>query len=429
MNDDVVVVGAGLGGCLAAFTTARQQPHSSVRLLCTRTDRFAYHSGTVDLLGYRPERSRTADKPVPHPVELLDSLPSSHPYRTVGEDGILGAFDQFDEAVGDAYCGLDSDRNALFVGPNGRLGPAFLYPAAMASGKATLDETILLVGFEQVPDFDPRYVSDRLEDRVRCRVDHATIDLPFECTDYPATAEIANRLADAGPDGLRTPGTTRHTEPEWDTFVERLAAEIDVQPRIGVPAVLGRCDDAPLRRALESRLTARVFEVPTGTPSVPGRRLQTRLLSALTDAGVAIETGCEPTGYDAANGHIQSLEVDGTTHEATEFVLATGGIEAGGLVSDRSTIAEPVFECHVDQTDDRSGWFADEFLGDHPYARFGLAVDDAFRPLDADGEHEFDNLRAVGRLVGGFDYTAERSGDGVAIATGYEVGRRLAAAL
>lgn len=429
MSDDVVVVGGGLGGCLVALATKREQPTASVRLLSTRTDGFDYHAGTIDLLGYHPERSTTTDEPAAHPFEVVDSLPTSHPYRKVGADGIRGALAVFDDALGDAYCGLDSDRNGLFVGPNGTLGPAYLYPAAMASGKATLDEAMLLVGFEQVPDFDAEYVSDRLEERVRCDVTHATIDLPFECTDYPATADIANRLADVGPDGPPTPGVGRDTDEDWDRFVERIAAELDVQPRVGIPAVLGRCDDAPLRRALETRLTARVFEIPTGPPSVPGRRLQTRLLSALTDAGVAVETGCEPTGYDATNGRVQSLDVDGTSYEATEFVLATGGIEAGGLVGDRSTVVEPVFDCHVDQADDRSGWFADAFLGDHPYARFGLAVDDAFRPLDAHGDLEFDNLSAIGRLVGGFDYAAERSGDGVAIATGYEVGRRLAAAL
>lgn len=427
MSDDVVVIGGSLAGCLAALTTARQQPEATVRLLCTRTDRFDYHSGTVDLLGYRPERSTAADGPVAFPLEVLESLPSAHPYRSVGVDGIRAAIDVFDEALGDAYSGLHSDRNSLFVGPNGRLGPAYTYPTAMASGKATLDEPMLLVGFEQVPDFDARYVSDRLEDRVRCQVDHATIDLPFECTDYPATAHIANRLADVGPDGNPTPGTQRHTEPVWDRFVERIAGELDVEPRVGVPAVLGRCDDAPLRRALETRLTARVFEIPTGPPSVPGRRLQTRLLSAVTDAGVAVDTADgPPTGFDTADGQVQSLTLDGTTYEATEFVLATGGIDTGGLVGDPSTIAEPVFDCHVDQADDRSGWFADEFLGDHPYARYGLAVDDAFRPLDGDGEREFDNLSAVGRIIGGFDYTGERSGDGVAIATGYEVGRLLA---
>lgn len=429
MSADVVVVGGGLGGCLAALTTARERPDASIRLLCPRPERFDYHPGTVDLLGYHPERSTTGDTPAAHPVEVIQSLPPAHPYRRVGVETVRTAFDVFDESLGDAYCGAETDRNGLFVGPNGALGPAYRYPAAMAAGKATLDEPMLLVGFEQVPDFDARYVSDRLENRVRCPVDHATVDLPFECRDYPATVEIANRLADVGPDGPPTPGSGRDTAPEWETFVERIAAELDVQPRVGLPAVLGGCDDAPLRSALESRLTARVFEIPTGPPSVPGRRLQTRLLSAVTDAGIAVETDCEPTGYDAADGQIHALTAGGSSYEAAEFVLATGGMDAGGLVSDRSTVAEPVFDCHVDQAADRSEWFADGFLEDHPFARYGVAVDDAFRPLDADGDPEFENLSAVGRILGGVDVTAERSGDGVAIATGYAVGRRLADAL
>jgi len=49
------------------------------------------------------------------------------------------------------------------------------------------------------------------------------------------------------------------------------------------------------------------------------------------------------------------------------------------------------------------------------------------RPREASGDPAFDNLRAAGSVVGGYDLAAEKSGAGVSIATGYEAGRRAAA--
>ena len=66
---------------------------------------------------------------------------------------------------------------------------------------------------------------------------------------------------------------------------------------------------------------------------------------------------------------------------------------------------------------------ADGFLDDQPFARAGLAVDDEFRPLDADGTPEFENLRAAGRVLGGADVAAEQSTGGVAVVTGYVAGQ------
>jgi len=77
----------------------------------------------------------------------------------------------------------------------------------------------------------------------------------------------------------------------------------------------------------------------------------------------------------------------------------------------------------------RAGPFAvedDDAFGDHPFTRFGVETDDRLRPLDARGEPVFDNLRAAGAVLGGYDFAAEKSGSGVSIATGYAAGRAAA---
>jgi glycerol-3-phosphate dehydrogenase subunit B len=52
-----------------------------------------------------------------------------------------------------------------------------------------------------------------------------------------------------------------------------------------------------------------------------------------------------------------------------------------------------------------------------------VRTDDTLRPLDASGSVEFENLRAAGSVLGGYDFAAEKSGSGVSIATGHAAGR------
>jgi glycerol-3-phosphate dehydrogenase subunit B len=80
----------------------------------------------------------------------------------------------------------------------------------------------------------------------------------------------------------------------------------------------------------------------------------------------------------------------------------------------------------VPAPDDRYAWSDEAAFGDHAFARFGVRTDDDLRPTDGDGRPEFDNLRAAGSVLGGYDFPAEKSGSGVSIATGYAAGRAAA---
>lgn len=437
MDDDVLVVGAGLGGCLAAITIARERPGLSVRLLQVETDRFDYHSGLIDVLGYRasgPDGSpNQPSEPMTSPFVGISALPERHPYTRLGAKTLREGIEAFDAAVDDRYCGDQSTRNALFIGPQGRPTPAYRYPASMEAGSLGAEASMLLVGIREVPDVDVDFVADRLADRVSVDMSATTLDLPAPITDYPATARIAELFDAAVGRQLSSPDDGQDDDLEDDQdalaltdFLAEIRSELDIEPRVGLPAVLGQCDNRSVQRELEGRLAARVFEIPTGPPSVPGRRLEARLLSAANDAGVAIETDCSPTGVETGNGRVESIETDSGRFSATEFVLATGDVGVGGIVTDASEAHEPLFDCHVPSPADRTDWFAAEFLGDHAFARFGVEVDEQFQPLDANGELEYSNLSAVGSVIGGIDLDAEQSRDGVAIGTGYAVGTRLA---
>jgi len=204
---------------------------------------------------------------------------------------------------------------------------------------------------------------------------------------------------------------------------------LDDHQRVGVPALLGRQRPGTVRGSLSDRLDVPVFEVPTGPPSLLGIRLADRFESALLDAGAKVETGVDVVGYegDARIDHVV-VERNGsrTPYRAEEYVLATGGLVGNGVRSDRTTVHEPVFGCHVPHSDDRYDWFEDDVFGDHQFARFGVDVGPDLRPRDSAGNVEFENVRAAGSVLGGYDFPAEKSGAGVSIATGHVAGTRAA---
>jgi glycerol-3-phosphate dehydrogenase subunit B len=420
MTDDVLVVGGGLGGYVAALTAALEGPTASVRLLDLNTGRFRRETGRIDLLGYTPD----GEGPVREPFAELSALPDDHPYSRVGVEGVRRALSLFGEVC--RYSGLDSDANALVATATGHVTPTFLYPDSVAPGLVSDDRETLLVGFERLLDFDAELAAARLDDRLPYDVGSSSIRLPVERGDkHPV-----ERFADALDDNEEVDGEL----PARRAVAGKTRNSLDIEPRIGFPAVLGRNDADDVRSDLEALLQADVFEIALGPPNLPGIRLRERLRSELDDAGVTVETGVTVDGFAHAGSRITELRVTvGDTGDrsddaqraygAEQYVLATGGIGAGGLRGGRGRITERVLGCHVPQPSDRADWAAEGFLDDQPFARIGLDVDEWLRPQGSDGTPEFGNLRAAGRVLGGADVAAEQSTGGVAVATGHRAGQ------
>ena len=217
--------------------------------------------------------------------------------------------------------------------------------------------------------------------------------------------------------------------PARDALAQRVNPLLESEARVGFPAILGDDEHAAVRAALEEKLGVDVFEVPMGPPSLPGLRLEDALFDALDDAGVSIETGNPVVDFDGED-RVERVFVEKNgariPNSADQYVLATGGFVGKGIESDREGVSEPIFDCHVPHAEDRYDWFETELFGDHAFARYGVATDDDLRPLDASERPEFDNLRAAGSVLGGYDFAAEKSGSGVSIATGYAAGQRAA---
>ena len=408
IEDDVLVVGGGVAGMTAALAAA--DAGAAVRLVTKKQSTLAHASGLVDVLGYGPDGDLLAE-----PFDALCDLPDDHPYALVGSEAIRAGLARFDGVVGDAYVGGHTDRNALVPTHGGAVKPTARYPASAAAGLASDDRDALLVGFETLPDFDAPLASAHLE----------ATGVPFDVRGEMLTF----------PGDVRADATATHyahvLDADGDDARERLCGRVDRihdgEPRVGLPAVLGQDHSAAVRETLAAGLDADVFEVPMGPPSLPGIRLEAAFRDAIAAAGVHVVRN-PVVGYETDDaGRLTAAVVERNgqrvPYRAASFVLATGGLVGKGLGSDRRAVGEPVFGCHVSHPADRSDWFDDEPFGDQPFPGFGVVADGDLRPRDASGRIEFENLRAAGGVLGGYDFAAECSGTGVSLATGEAAGR------
>jgi len=407
IEDDVLVVGGGVAGMTAALAAA--DAGASVRLVTKKQSTLRHASGLADVLGYAD------DALVADPFGALSRLPDDHPYSIVGAAAIRAGLERFDAVTGESYRGGHTDRNALVPTHGGTVKPTARYPESAAAGLASDERDALLVGFETLAAFDAPFAAAHLEAvGVPFGVRGATVAFPGTPRS-DATATWYARALDDDADGVR------------ERLARRVARVHDGEPRVGFPAVLGETHSREVREALTEVLGAAVFEVPMGPPSVPGMRLESSFRAALEEATVRVVRNPVVDYETDGDGRLSAAVVDRNgqriPHHASSFVLATGGLVGKGLDADRERVREPVFGCRVPHPADRYDWFVDDVYGDQPYPRFGVRTDDDLRPLGASGRVEFENLRAAGGVLGGYDFAAECSGTGVSLATGEAAGR------
>lgn len=412
---DVLVVGGGLGGSIAALAAAEAAPDATVELVGPREHPFDAETGLIDVLGY----PAGGYDPAPDPFAAIDELPDEHPYRLLGAEALREGLACFDRATAGTYAGANADENALVPSVLGGCLPAARYPAAVEPGLVSREASTTLVGFESLPGFDPDYAAERLRAMdPPFDVEAIEVTLPLEVDDRSPGLSIARGLDENEPIG--------RSVPLRESAARTTRAYLGDSDRVGVPAVLGLAEPAAVHATFAAELDAEVFEIPSGSPSVPGRRLERTLADALTDAGVTVHRGVDVASATADGGQVR-VDLEGAVHEPGAVVLATGGPAAGGIVADRAGMAEPLFDCHVPHPEDRGAWAAPDPLGSHALAAAGVRIDGDARPLSAGGEPVAESLFAAGRVVGGGDFVAERSVGGVSLATGYVAGTGAAA--
>jgi glycerol-3-phosphate dehydrogenase subunit B len=419
-HHDVIVVGTGLAGLTAAVRLAE----SGARVLVLAKGVGATHlsAGTIDVLGYAPER---VERPADALAAFLADRPE-HPYGHVGADGIAAAIAWFKDRIANGslapygYSG-SMDENLLLPTAVGVPRPSAVVPETMARGDVRAGAEVLVVGFRALKDFYPALLADTLG-RAGTGVTARAVELDL----VPEARADVNALGFAR--GFDDPGF------RGQVVAQVLARKLGADERIAFPAVLGISDPHAVWTGLERALGRPVFEVPTLPPSVPGMRVFAILREALRRAGGSVVLNNVVVGAEREGDRVRALRTRVGLREARRgadwVILATGGFASGGLELDsRWTARETALGLPVSgapgPTEER---FRPGYLEAHPMGRAGIAVDRELRPLDAEGRRVLENVLVAGATLAGAEPWREKSGDGLSLATGHRAAELVLAA-
>lgn len=403
MTHDTVVIGAGLAGLTAALRLAGEGQRVLVVAMGVGSTHLA--PATIDVLGFADE---AVDIPVQALPRFADAHPG-HPYARLPADLIAASIEWFKGRLPGYRGGLD--ENVLLPTAIGVAKPSAVVPETMASGDLRAGGRFVFVGLRGLKDFFPAYLAENLG-RVS-GVSARAIELT-----PPVEGET-----DVGSLGF----ARLFEQPAFrDLVVRDLTGRLEADERVGFPAVLGLRNAGEVWRELGTRLERPVFEVATLPPSVPGIRLFEAMTAALRQAGGRILLGSPVVGTETENGRVDGVVAQTaarpTTYRARSFVLASGGLAAGGIqVDSYGKIREAVFDLPLAGVPAANGRppFLPTYLEEQPLDRVGVPVDDRLRPTDAGGRPRYENLHAAGATIAGAAPWREASGNGLSLATGF----------
>jgi glycerol-3-phosphate dehydrogenase subunit B len=398
MHFDLIVIGMGLSGLMAAKTVA--EAGRKVLIVGKGMGSLYLFSNTIDLLGSLPKGKRAGEGL----SQWVKDHPK-HPYSKMGPEKIEEALSSFLSLFPPPYSFQTiGNGNCLIPTGAGTLRPTYFIPVTMVAGTSLKEGNGLIVGFKGFKDFYAHYVADQL----KCR--GTTLTLP-DVPDQEMTATALARLM------------------EKESFRENIGREIKKQlhheTQVGFPALLGLHNATQVKEDLEGIMGVNVFEIPILPPSIPGIRIFNRFKEWLIRKGVTFLPG-----YSISKAIIKGKRCEGvemihppviTSYSADRYILATGRFVGGGLVASDERISEPIFSLPVAQPKSRGDWFGKSFFNPlpHPVHEAGILVDSSFRPTDENGNPTLENVWAAGSILAHHHCIGEKSREGIEIATGY----------
>jgi len=400
MHYDLIIIGMGLSGLMAARVAA--EAGQRVLIIGRGMGCLTLFSNTIDLLGKIPET-----------VKLEDGLSQwvhdhpDHPYGKMGLEKIEEALSSFNSFFPPPYTFQSKDEtNSLVPTSAGTFRPTYLIPSTMMKGITLKRKKTLIIGFQGYKDFYAR----RLADLFNCR--GITLSL-HENPQKEMTSTALARLIE---------------QPFFrDLFSAEVKKQIGDEELIGLPAVLGVNDPMRLRKEIEKKIGASLFEIPVPPPSIPGLRIFNRFKARLLQKGVTFLSGHPVTKVVLKGNRCEKIEVSHppitNSYSADRFILATGRFLGGGLIADRLRILEPIFNLPVAQPGSQEKWFEGSFFDEHPIHRAGILTDVTLRPVDERGNLSFENVWVAGTILSGHHYLHEKSREGIEIVTGYWAAR------
>lgn len=401
---DAVVIGAGIAGLAAALRLA--EGGADVTLVTKGIGGLQLSQGTIDLLGYDPQRVTNPVQAIPAHVEQRPG----HPYRHFSGEAVAAAASWIRDLVGPDFLVGEPTRNYLLPTAVGALRPTAIAQPSMIAGEPAAGKRFAIVGLGRFKDFSAPLIAANLARQT------APDGSPIVARALQVDLEIREGEAD-------TSGVNHARA--FDSSCARTALVNALKPLledgeiVGLPAVLG-LNDPHAWRDIADKLGHEVFEIVLQPPSVPGMRLN-QVLTNLAKERVRFVMGVHIAGFDAEDGRITSLTLSTPGRPkkvaARNIVLAAGGFESGALeVDSYGNVRDSVLHLPLIGVDGElihaSFWGEEQ-----PLFLSGFDVDHTMRVVADDGKPVYDNVYAVGGNLAGATRWREKSGEGIALAS------------
>ncbi|MDR1686094.1 MAG: anaerobic glycerol-3-phosphate dehydrogenase subunit B [Desulfovibrio sp.] len=417
---DIVVVGSGLAGMVAALRAAGRGRKTA--LVSFGAGTLTIGGGSIDILGYIDGEPVLGD-----PFAAFGRLAPDHPYALLGAEAAAEAVNFLKDAAASAglpllQAGTRERGNAWLPTAAGTLKPVWLTGPGMNPASLRAAKSIAVTGVEGMKDFSPRFVLGGLKRNPFFEgktLSAVLLPAPFlfpEAGGRDVTMLDLARFLDT-PDGRA-----------W--LLRVLPGAAGAADTALLPSFLGVGGSAQTHAALEQALGIALVETVCLPPAVTGLRLQNALRRALRRAGAAVFDNVLINGAltDGRRCLELSAEREGQRRafRAESFVIATGGIFGKGITTAPGKAFESIFTIPVPAPEKQEMWSDARFFGRarHRFASMGVAVNRDLQAVDAAGAPLLFNVFFAGRTLGGYDFAAEKSGSGVALATGWFAGGR-----
>lgn len=407
---DAIIIGAGLSGLTAAAAAVKQG--KKVLILLKGAGALVFAGGNIDILGYDNDA-----KPLHNSLAGLDKMPNDHPYSKIGITKIKEAVDFFvtlAQEEGYHYLG-GLEQTVWLPTAAGTLKPTCLIPKTMNPQMFYQADQVVVAGFTGLKDFYPEVVIKGLSAIPGCQKKYKKIiiDPGFDYGRDVTAIDIARWL---------------ETDEGRISCSEQIRTLCKPGDTLLLPPVLGIRPTYFVYTYLESTTHCNLIELASLPPAVTGLRLHTMLTNYLKKNNITFIEQAVVSKAVVANKRCLAVTTVNSGHErsyyADSFVLATGGILGGGLTAQSSGMFEPIFKLPISTPYNVEEWGNRQLFSKmpQPFAKYGLEVDETLRPINIDSEVILENVYVAGRNLAGYDYCFEKSGNGVALVSGYQAG-------
>ena len=414
---DVLVVGNGLSGLMAALAAVKRG--RSVRVVARGAGALTIGGGCVDLLGSLDGKVVRGD-----PVEAFPHLPENHPYRLMGAASVREALGFFSE-----ICARNNLDLANRTGENlwvptvlGTFKPTWFCREGMDRETLRGTDCVCIVHLPWLKEVHAEMVRTELQ-KQRGMEGRTIVIHPLE----PYRASTYRNLT--------VLDTARYVDtPEGEAWLLSQLLPLGERARrerlaILVPPVLGIVRAAVIRQRLTEALGCPLVEMLAPPPGVGGLRIRKALVAALAKEGVSIVENTHIVEARVEGGRCLGLLAQSPDRKrefaATSFVIATGGFFGGGNRANPGEAHESIFGIDLGAPQEVSEWSAKDIFGPQPYAKLGVRVNARLNAVSSENIPLWDNVFFAGRTLAGYDFVSEKSGNGVALASGYYAGTQV----